>query len=510
MQHRPFIALTVKFLGICAFMLSTLSVHSPAQMQQIDWAKVHTTTIAAMDALYNLRFNEAEQKSNEVITMAPNDPRGHFFRTMVYYYRHRLAQNANSPTEDDFQKFMSYSQKTIQVCDQLLAANKNDGKALFYIGGMYGYRGMTMVNHNEMMKAVWQGKKGIDYLEDAVKLDPQNADAQMGFGLFNYLISQAPPMFKPAIRLAGLSGDKNVGLRQLEYAAANGIYSRPEAQFWLSEFYRSENLPERSEKHFKNFLAQYPQNTMMRYLYGRLLLNDMRRGNEAASQFKQASDETVLGAAGNAQLFVAASLVDLGNISMYKENYNEAISCFQKALAKRSDWTSINNGIALCYELQGNRTAAVPYYQKAKDNKFAQEHAIKALSEIEIGLVKSQHLFNIGEYTKQLVVVDETLKKSGITDDQRAELLYRSARAAHEKGDYAQAESRYQQALATKPQKETWIPPAAYYRLGLTQEKVGKKTEAQQNLEQALAFKDYENEKPMRKLMERDLARLKR
>jgi Flp pilus assembly protein TadD len=453
--------------------------------------------------------------------MASSDPRGYFFKAMTYYYRFQYARmgGANKQQKEEvFQRFTRAAQRVTNVCEQLLASNPKDAKVMFYLGGLHGYRGLAAAMNNDFTKALWYGKKGYDMLSEAVKLDPQNADAQMGLGLFNYLISQTPAIMRGAVKLASLSGNKNEGLRQLEFAAANGIYARAEAQYWLAGFYsgngsffsNGENLPERSEKFYKAFIVQYPKNALARYFYGRMLISNLRRADDAMKQFQEASDDVN----GPGKLFAATSSFQLGLIQMKKQDYATAITTFQRALSLSKEigqsWDAIHESIGLCYDLQGKRVEANAAYQKAGDDKDAKERLAKPLTEADMAAMKAGFAFDVGDYDKSAAACAELLKRGDLTNDIRGYASYYAGRTAFERNDFRQAEAQLAQAVNTQPQKPNSLLPAAHYWLGMAQAKLGKTGDAVASLDQADAFKNYEGESTLRQRIEREKARLKR
>lgn len=489
------------------------------QAQQPDWAKVHSVTMSSIESLYNLNFEEAEARANEVIKLAPQDPRGYFFRAMTYYYRLYYARNLGLPQNEidaELQKFLGYSQQTINLCERFVAQNPQDSKALFYMGGLYGYRGLALGlsgKMSEYLTAAREAKKGVDFLKQAVALDPSNADAQMGLGLFNYLISQAPSAAQTIIKLAGLSGNRNEGLRQLEYAAANGIYARAEAHSWLARIYSSgflfagEGLYDRAERHFQSFLALYPGSTLIRILYGEMLSSDaLRRTSDAIAQFRIAAN----GNEKKLQRLITVAHFHIGYAYQLMFNYNEATIAFQKALLLHPDWTFIHYNIGLCAELQGNRIVAMQSYAKAKDNTNAAKRLAEPFSEKELQMLKCELAFDGGDDTKALAFGGELLKRADLASSERAKFLYICGRALAAKGDTKLAEGYFAQALACKLEEESDLKPLLHYHLGLAQAKNGKKSDAAGSLEQALGFKNYDNEGIVRRNIERELARLKR
>ncbi len=506
----------LRWFPVMYFVLLFLS-ELPLPAQKPDWAKVHTVTMSAIEALYNLNFEEAELRANEVINLAPQDPRGYFFRAMTYYYRLFYSRTSRLPQQEidaELQKFLGYSQQTILLCERFVAQNPQDSKALFYLGGLYGYRGIALGmsgKMSNMLTAAREAKKGVDLLKQAVALDPANADAQMGLGLFNYLISQAPSAVQTVIKLAGLSGNKNDGLRQLEYAATNGVYARAEAQSWLAQIYSSgfifpgEGLYDRAERHFTAFLALYPRNTLIRVLYGEMLADEMRRTSDAVEQFREAANDK----GKKVERLAAASFVDLGNAYLSLTNFAGAVSAFQRALEMRPDWLSLNYGIGLCLELQGNRASALAYYAKAIEHRGAEKLIATSLSEKTIQLYKCEWAFKSGNDGKAISLISDCLKRNDLTSEERAETLYFGGRALASNGETKLAEGYYAQAIALLDEKHELKAPLYYY-LGLVQAKNGKMPDAIGSLKQALSFNNYPNEQALRKSIERDLYRLKR
>lgn len=495
---------SVLFFLLCG--LFTLYAQTPQKsLTQEDWAKVHTLSIASVNAMYNLQFTEAEQRANEVIGIAPRDPRGHFFKSSLYYYRNVIYKN-----KQDYDKFMYYSQRTIQVCEEILKTNEKDSKALFYLGGTLGYRGMLYAGQQELMKAVWEGKKGYNRLKEAVEVDPNNADAQMGLGMFNYMISQAPAIIRPALKLAGLSGDRLTGLRQLENAMRNGIYAKTEAQWMLANFLRGdlEAQPDKAGALLQNLIQNYPNNDFFVSNYANLLLFNLRQADKAIPLYQKIIQR------GNQANTVATgdAMQRLGVAYLYKNSFPEAQQWFQRCIAHNADSIQVRNAnynLGWTFELQGNRSAAIPHYQKSTGVQRSVDLLKTPATPHDIIVDKQGLLFNAGDYGKAWSMGEEILQYKALSDEHTARALYTQGRSAFEQGDYARAEERFARALALNVATAAWLLPNTRYRLGLTQMKLGKRSEARQSLEQALGYKNYNNEDFMKRLIQKELARLK-
>lgn len=503
--RRQLLSVAVFAVYLLPVVCNAMQSSAPAA-QSIDWAKVHTVTMEAINDLYNLRYSEAEKHCNEVIQLAPGDPRGHFFKAMVYYKRYNASKDDAS-----YKRFIHYSEKLVKTCEALLDRNEKDDKALFYMGGMLGYRGLTRYFRSDMTGAVWDGKKGYDYLEEALELDPSNTDAQMGFGLMNYLVSQAPSYLSPALKLAGLSGDRVKGLKQLENAAARGVYTRAEARIWLSNFYADEDNAARSNFHLSSFLSQYPDNYWQRLQLAQLNLYSLHKCSEAITQYQQLLDRTT---ASNNEAAAARAWAQfgLGTANLYMNNLPEAIRWMELCAgsdAAQQYASELQYQIGICYELNGNRKEAEVHYRQAGAFAPAREKLSKPMTKEDIAGSKLDNFLRAGEYDKVITSVDSLIGASpSIAAHNRAFLLYCAGRASFEKGSYRSAAERFRGILALSLQEDGWLLPHAAYRLGLSHLKLNDKPAAKQTFEKALSYSKYDNEDSLRQRLERELNKL--
>lgn len=480
---------------------------SATQAAAIDWAQVHTTTMQAIDALYNLHYNEAEQRCNEVITMAPRDPRGHFFKAMLYYRRHNITQE-----ETDYKKFIAYSERVVKVCEATLENNDKDSKALFYMGGILGYRGLARYFKDDVTGALWDGKKGYNYLEQAIEADPNNTDASMGFGLMNYLTSQAPAFIKPALQLAGMSGDRVKGLKQLELAAAKGVYTRTEAMTWLSGFYADEKNFTRYRKHCSTLLTRHPNNYWQRLQFSQVLLYSMNKAAEAAEQFRSIlrienpeNPQDFGKAAAWAQFGMGVSSLYRNNITDAKKHFE---SCLGLAIAQQYAGP-LHYYIGLCCELEGNRQTAVQHYTQASQQAEAQKLLKKPMTNEDIAAHKIGNLLRAGEYRQLQTEASALLNRTpALPDHNRAFILYATGRSYYEEEAYEKAHEYFQKVVGLPLTEDTWLVPFALHRWGLTFLQQKNKDAAKRAFEQALEHEDYDNEQYLRKQVERELNHL--
>jgi tetratricopeptide (TPR) repeat protein len=165
------------------FAITVLVLPAALSSQPTDWATVHELTVRGIDQLYNLEMEQAERTFDEVIRMAPNDAHGYFFKGMIHFWIFSLNKDPKA-----YARFFELADRVIAISERERARDKNDVVATFFLGGIYGYRGLAHQRNGSMLKAAWDGRKGYSLLKDAVTAKPDLYDAQMGFGLYSYLV----------------------------------------------------------------------------------------------------------------------------------------------------------------------------------------------------------------------------------------------------------------------------------------------------------------------------------
>lgn len=478
-----------------------------AQQQQIvDWAKVHSLTASAIDSLYSMKFMASEKICDELIGMAPGDPRGHFFKAMNAYYQYALNRGA-SVKGANYDRFMRLTQNVVKVCERLLDRNENDSKAMFYMGGILGYRGLAKFTNEELTSAMWDGKKGYDLLEKAIEADSANYDAKLGFGLFNYLISNAPSYLKPALKLAGLGGDRITGLKMLEAAAARGTYSQTEARSWLADFYSSEENTTRANLHLSALVKKYPVNWWYQQRYGWLLLNQLRRADDAVEHYARAQTA----AADNKPSVVRNAVYYIGLARVYSGEYDKAAAQFRQLLGDTTGFgEAANYYMGIIEEIAGNRKAALEFYEKAGNTGNAPQLLKTPMTKFEIAQQKADFSFRAGRYDAAITLAEATLADPALpNDDTRAQLLYTCGRAYNEKGNYTKANEQFEMALAVPVRESPWLQPFVCYRNGMCLAKAGNPAKAKEVFRKALEYDDFPQKEYLRRRVNIELARLK-
>jgi tetratricopeptide (TPR) repeat protein len=365
---------------------------------------------------------------------------------------------------------------------------------------------MVKSDKDELLSAVWDGKKGYDYLCDALEIEPKNYDAQMGVGFFNYYLSYLPKAFQWIAKVIGFAPNRELGLKMLERTATKGLYAKNEARWWLSIFYQAEDKPEKGLQYLKSLCDDYPFNPYCVQEYGFLLLFQLHRVDDAIPVFQKAITMTNK----EAERYIFQGYQRLGHAYRFKNQWQEAIAWYKKFLTlETSDTARINNvnyNIGLCYELSGDRTTALPYYQRS--SRSSKERLKKPMTGFDIEIEKMKNHFNAGYKAKGFDAGSALLARQDMSDDERAVILMELGSTYFEEKEYTQAAMHFTQITGLTIKEKNWLVPYAHYQLGLCFLRNVQKGLAKQSFEKVLTFENYENEERIKEATEEELDKI--
>ncbi|HCL00558.1 MAG TPA: hypothetical protein DHW42_10705 [Candidatus Marinimicrobia bacterium] len=147
----------------------------------------------------------------------------------------------------------------------LIEPNNPDLK--YYMGLINGLRARVQLSEKKWLSVMISGYKIIHYFKSAVKENPGNPDVIIAFGVFKYYVGMSSGFMRIASWILQLSGSKEEGLEQIEYAALNGNYSRYEARSILAFSYLYFEEDYKSAQRWLAVLrAEFPNNPYYAFL----------------------------------------------------------------------------------------------------------------------------------------------------------------------------------------------------------------------------------------------------
>lgn len=466
-----------------------------------------------LDELYSLNIDWALATFDSVSRMAPGDPRGPFFGSMVHFYLYGLSLN-----QKELDLFLDKSERVIDICDGLLDQNEHDATTKFYLGGIYGYRGLAYQSNGSILKAVRDGRKGYLYLEDAVREKPDLYDAHMGFGIFRYLVAKVPKSMGYLLSLLGFGGDLEGGLQSLRLAAEKGVYTRTEAKLFLSQFLFNEGRQDTAVQYVRELSATYPTNTLFIVLFASW---ENRLGNVDLA-FPAALKAMELNRRNTIKYGEDLIYSTLGSIYFTKNMFDSASAYYRRYMTmttndeRTPNITFLRAGEAC--EIAGDRATALEFYKRMKEprDRFwdtrnyrrGQQLIQQSLTAADIQLIRAGNESAQKHYDKSIDLYRKAFKEAGSDVDQQLRALYGLQQAQFDSARLDEAIETSHTLLSLTPHDETWIIPHAWYRLGLIYEKQRKISDARGAFGHVSRYDGYEFQAHLEEQVKEELSKI--
>lgn len=235
-----------------------------------------------IEAFYKTNWDKASSIFSELRNLDKDDPRAYFFEAMIpfwdYFFGGTSAKAADS--------FLERSSKAIDVSERRLKNNPHDTTMVLMLSGLHGYRSLVAAGEKNYQTAISSGMTGFTYTRQLLSLDNEDPRALIGKGIFYYMMGSVPGELRWATNLAGLKGDKELGYKILEQAAASESYVSNDAKMILSYLYKREGKSELALQHVRDLCKKYPQNIIFQYHFAELL-NKTDRKEEAKEAYQR-------------------------------------------------------------------------------------------------------------------------------------------------------------------------------------------------------------------------------
>jgi len=326
--------------------------------------------ILGIDLLYDGKFDDAESLFRRVIADSPDKPVGYFYLAMVTWSR--MTTGFWSPST--VMEYKVRIDRTIEVAESRIENNSADCYDFFYLGGALGFKGRFELMQTKWFSSFSLAVKAIKALKTCQKMAPENRDVLLGLGIFDYYTARLSGVLKFISYLFIHRGDREEGLRKLHLAAKEAVYSATEAKSMLihiylfleEDFVKSMELSEELAK-------KYRQNPRYRFFLGVCYIRQGmdREYRDTVNLLRQRSLQAKT--LSEASLWGKRALYLETVYDLFHKQYHDARAKLAVILNQKDDtndpemiaWPLLKTGMS--YDLEGNRTKAVNYYQEVLD-----------------------------------------------------------------------------------------------------------------------------------------------
>lgn len=332
--------------------------------------------------LYRIKFDSAQVQFEEFTNQNPNAPEGYFFQAMLEWWKINLDKNNESNDENFYNKV----NKVLEICDNVLDNNDNDFKATFYKGGALGYRGLLKSIRESWLKAAEDGREALNLLDKAAEIQPNNKDALLGIGIYNFFAEYVPdkyPMAKPLMILFP-KGDKVKGLMQIKEVAMNSRFAKIEANYILAYLYINyEKNYSEAETYSRKLFTEFTENAIFeKYLYTSYV--GLGRFDEAIDGWKKVLEKGANKQTGyenkyilrEANYYISVCLFNLKRVTE-AEVYLKECESINSEIDKNNESSFTANTFLILgtyFDATGDHGKAVNYYDKVLAMKDFNTH----------------------------------------------------------------------------------------------------------------------------------------
>ncbi len=282
-QERGRAYLPIICLLLCGTLLAAVPDvrATPAALRQTPIAALHVPELeAGFNSLYELKPEEAHKQFEAWEKSHPQDPLGYASEAAAYLFEECYRQGILTsefflddkrffgkiplkPNPELRSAFFAADQKAQNLAQIELKRNPDDPNALFAmslsLGMQADYASLIDKRQLDSLKKI---READVYSKKLLLVSPDAADAYLGLGTANYIIGSLSGIKRLFLGLAGIHGNKKLGIKQLEIAATRGHYLRPFAKILLAMVALREKRPEVARTQLTELVAEFPENPL--------------------------------------------------------------------------------------------------------------------------------------------------------------------------------------------------------------------------------------------------------
>src|SRR6266850_2352347 len=234
-----------------------------------------------LEALFNLEYEAARQKFNEMTRLSPDDPTGpqmlattlwletlnqaRRLQAAIYSNQSFYAGTEDKPDPRVIQDFRQFTRQATQLAKARMERNPRDPQTLYVLGATESLQAAFAATvERRFIAALRSGLSGVDTQREVIKLDPRFYDAELTIGMYDYIVGSLPLPVRMLAGIAGARGSKKRGIQALEHVAKEGQWTRDDAKVLLIAIYKKEKRFPEALGLSRELHEKYPHNYLFR------------------------------------------------------------------------------------------------------------------------------------------------------------------------------------------------------------------------------------------------------
>ncbi len=242
----------------------------------------------AFHHMYNLDFDRARQEIDTYSRQHQADPRAAVAEASSWLFqefeRWQILQTEFFETDDTFRNRRSITPdaqakahfddalvRAENAATKILAAEPANRDALFSLVLVNGLRAdyAALIERRDFA-ALGYIKKATQWAEKLLAVSPDAYDAYLATGLGKYLVGLKPAPVRWFLRIGGIKGDRDEGMKELELAAMRGRFLAPFARILLAVGYIRTKERDKAMELLAGLRDEFPGNPLFKREIARL------------------------------------------------------------------------------------------------------------------------------------------------------------------------------------------------------------------------------------------------
>ncbi len=185
----------------------------------------------------------------------------------------RQTYAVKPPPPELARAFQAHIAKAVSLAGQRVARQPNDASAHYDLGSALGLQASyTATIEGRVSGSFGPARRAYNAHEHVLTIAPDRKDAGLIVGTYRYVIANLSLPVRWMAYVAGFGGDKTLGLKMIEDAAAYPGLSRTDARFALILLWNRERQYDQALSHLKALRDDYPRNRLLWLETGATLL----------------------------------------------------------------------------------------------------------------------------------------------------------------------------------------------------------------------------------------------
>lgn len=337
------------------------------QKQLLENEDILLSAHRCITSTYSYNFDQAKEALAEIEDYTPDHPAVLFLKGFILYWENYPI----IPGHPKEAKFLKYMENCIRQSEQWVKKSDRELEAIFFDTFSRAFFAMHWADNGKSGKVFPHLNTLYKHTMEGFELKEEFNEFYFTTGLFNYYIEAYPekhPAFKPVVILFQ-KGNKEKGLKQLEYCAENAIFLRVEARFFLALIYLNYEIDlKKASEYAAELYREFPDNSFYtgkyleillfnnKYFLAPVLLNHLKKWKDPFSQMQY-------------HLYLGMYL------EKSEKKYSEALSEYKKALDISEQFGSFSGtynaiaymGMGRYYKMKGEHSKASKHFRMAKN-----------------------------------------------------------------------------------------------------------------------------------------------